>query len=446
MSIADLLLMYAQTTGEKIGCFREVQNSIEDSVHALLKEEIQRLKLDGFDTTQNAIRHAGGGEFRFRGLARNPDSIKSMHGFQKFWIEEAQSISQESLDKLTPTLREAGSEAWFSLNPGSAADPISKRFLLPFQDELERNGYYEDDIHLIIRVNYSDNPFFPASLEQERLWDYDNKSRAAYDHTWLGAFNDDVEDAIIRAEWFDACIDAHLKIKGWKPRGIRVCSHDPSDMGGDPKGIAFRHGTIVTHVDERGHGDVNEGADWATDYAIEHDADMFVYDEDGLGASLRRQINTALSGKRMRIEGFKGSQGVDRPNEQYQERGEFTDESKPRTNKETFKNKRAQKYWGLRDRFYLTYRCIVHGDHNDPDDMISISSNVPNIGKLRSEICRIPRKPNGSGFIQIMTKDEMKTKHKIVSPNMSDSVYMLWGIDPVKERPRAAKMNFRKAV
>jgi len=160
-TIADVLLMFAQKRGEKIGCFREMQNSIEDSVHSLLKDEILRLELNGFDTTHNAIRHIKGGEFKFKGLARNPDSVKSMHGFKKFWIEEAQSISAESLKQITPTLREDDSELWFSLNRMSSADPMSQRFFVPFENQFDEDGCYEDDLHLIIRVNYSDNPFFP---------------------------------------------------------------------------------------------------------------------------------------------------------------------------------------------------------------------------------------------------------------------------------------------
>lgn len=441
MSIADLLLMEAQTNQTKIGCFREIQNSIEDSVHALLKDEASRMELSGFDTTQNAIRHSDGGEFKFRGLARNPESVKSMHGFKRFWVEEAQSLSQESLDKLTPTLREAGSECWFSMNPGSAADPMSQRFIIPYQNQLDRDGYYEDELHLIIKINYYDNPFFPDDLELERSWCYDNRSRAEYDHIWLGAFNDEVPNSIIPVEWFDAAIDAHEKL-GFKPRGMRSVAHDPSDMGPDFKALALKHGSVLLDVQETEEGDVNDACDWATDYAIEHDADLFVYDADGLGASLRRQINTSLNGKKIRIEAFKGSEGVDRPTEIYQGKDEYADESKPRTNKETFKNKRAQKYWNLRDRFYLTYRAIEFNEYSNPDEMISISSKIKNRAKLRSEICRIPRKPNGAGLIQIMTKEEMK-KLKIASPNMADAVYMAFGTEPQnKSTPRHINIDY----
>jgi phage terminase large subunit len=94
-----------------------------------------------------------------------------------------------------------------------------------------------------------------------------------------------------------------------------------------------------------------------------------------------------------------------------------------RTNKDTFKNKRAQYYWSLRDRFYNTYRAVEKGEYVDPDLMISLSSEIPFLEKLRSEVCRIPKKPNGNGLIQILNKDEMK-RLKIPSPNMADSLMM----------------------
>lgn len=443
MTIADLLLMDSQVNGTKIGCFREVQNSIEDSVHALLKDEIERLGLGGFTTEKATIFNDQGGEFRFRGLARNPDAVKSMHGFRKFWVEEAQTISEDSLEKLTPTLREAGAELWFSLNPQSSADPMAQRFIIPFQDQLEAHGYYEDDLHLIIKLNYTDNPFFPESLEQERQWDFQHKSRAKYNHVWLGHFNDEVEDSIILAEWFDACIDAHTKIQGWEARGIKAVSHDPSDKGEDPKGLAMRHGTIITHVDENATYDVNDGCDWATDYAAKNQVDHFIYDSGGLGLSLRRQVNDSLESKKVQIHAFNGASGVLRPKDLYQGKLDNPDEERTRNNKETFKNLRAQSYWNLRDRMYATYLAIEKGVYTDPDDMVSLSSDIPMLDKLRSEVCRIPSKPNGSGLKQIMTKPEMR-KLKIKSPNMADCLMMLFGFE-AKKRSASVNMNFRRA-
>ena len=91
---------------------------------------------------------------------------------------------------------------------------------------------------------------------------------------------------------------------------------------------------------------------------------------------------------------------------------------------DTFRNKRAQYYMRLRDRFYKTYRAVTKGEYQDPDEMISISSGIENMDQFRSECCRIPRKYNPNGYFQIMTKREMKVQHKIESPNLPDPAMM----------------------
>ena len=419
-TFADIFLMKSQAEQAKVGCFREMQNSIEDSVHSLLKAEVDRLGLQGFTVEKSGIYNQQGGEFRFKGLARNPDAVKSMHGFKYFWIEEGQSISQDSLDMLTPTLRETGSELWISMNPQSSEDPVCKRFLKPFENELMSKGYYEDDLHLIVYINYFDNPWFPDSLEQERQWDYDNRPRAEYDHIWLGKYNDSIEHSIIKAEWFDAAIDAHLE-KGFKPRGALIATHDPSDEGKDNKAYALRHGSVILDLQETSEFDVNDGCDWATDLALSQGAEYFIWDADGMGVSLKRQVAKTFDNRRVQYQTFHGGGGVFNPDGTYEDKGY---KGPIKLNKHTFKNRRAQCYWLLRDRFYNTYRSVVHNDYIDPDQMISLSSEIDCLQKLRSEVCRIPKKPNGNGLIQIMSKDEMKTKYKIDSPNLADVLMM----------------------
>lgn len=422
-SIADLCIKDSQLYGLKIGCFREFMNSIEDSVHSLLKDEVRRLECSGFTVNNTSIHNSSGGAFKFKGLARNPDAMKSMHGFKRFWVEEAQTISEESLRLLTPTLREEDSEIWMSANPMSSADPFSQRFILPFQRELDRNGFYEDDMHLIIVSNYLDNPFFPAVLEEERRFDEQFLSRAEYEHIWLGKFNDTVEGAIIPVEWFNSAIDAH-EILGFKQIGATICTHDPSDETkrgkNDPAGFLARQGSVIFDIQEKTDGDVNEKADWATYWTREYNADVFRWDCDGLGASLKRQISTSLDGMRIDIEMFKGSEGVDNPDEIYQPDMQI-DRTNAKTNLQTFRNKRAQYYWYLRDRFYNTHIAITRKEYKDPETLISISSEIDCIDRFRSEVCRIPKKYNANGLIQIMSKEDMsKLKPPIPSPNLSD--------------------------
>jgi len=424
MSIADVLSHKVQVEGALVGCLREFQNSLDDSVFALLKSEIRRLKIPGFKNRSNKIIHESEGGFRFRGLARSIDAIKSMFGFKYFWLEEGQFISKESLKILTPTLREEDSELWISANPMSAADPFSERFVNPYQRELDKDGFYEDDLHYIVKINHSDNPWFPEVLEQERLHDFQALPRALYDHIWEGAFNDSVENALIKAEWFDACIDAHIKL-GFEAVGSRVAAHDPSDTGDDDKGYAFRHGSVVEEVLLKTSGDINEGCDWATGRAIQDNVDVFLWDCDGLGIGLNRQVNRVFEGKATLVAQYKGSEKVDNPDAPYEPADKISIQNQKK-NKEAIKNCRAQYYFELRNRVYRTYIAVTQKVYIDPDTMISFSSDITELTQLRSELCRLPIKPNPNGMFELFTKEEMLRKFKIPSPNLADSVKMLF--------------------
>jgi phage terminase large subunit len=427
-TFADIFICDAMR-GIKTACFREFQNSIDDSVHALLKGEIERLGFDGFDCQQNKILFNGEEMFKFRGLARNPEGVKSMYGFKRFWLEEGQTISFESLKALTPTLRTEESEIWISANLRSLADPFSQRFFKPFERELRANGVYEDDLHLITWVNYHDNAMFPEVLEQERVHDYTTLSRALYSHIWEGEPYDEVENSIVPLEWFEAAIDAHEKL-GFKGEGAIIAAHDPSDEGGDAKGYVLRHGAVVLDADEMTEGDVNVGCDWAIDKAIAGGADWFVWDCDGLGVTLKRQVDHALSGKKIDYFMYKGSESPENPEHEY-DPVDSTDPKKRKKNREAILNKRAQYYMRLAKRFHNTYRAVEKGEYINPDDMISLSSSIEKMDQLRSEVCRIPLKRNNSGKLQIMSKLEMARKpYELPSPNMADSLMMAMGYVP----------------
>lgn len=443
VGVIDIALHRIADFGHKVYGLREYQESIEDSVHSLFAEEIKRLSYDGFTTQKSTIFHESGGCTKYRGLSVNPESIKSASGFDLFLTEEAARLSLSSITHLTPTARNAAKpglpgqfieaeesdelkdvQMFFIANPQSKADPFSQRFLVPFWDEILRNGFYEDDLHLIIRVNWRDNPWFMQSgLNGERLNDKKILSTAKYNHIWEGDFLDDVENSIITVDMFNAAIDAHIKL-GFEPSGAVVVAHDPSDNGDDPKGLAVRRGSVFLDVDEYIDVDAFIGMKMACDRAREERADHFTYDADGMGAVLRDHATKYLAGMKVQQNMFRGSGSVEMPDAIYdwRNRGEGTRNSK--TNKETFKNKRAQFAWRLRDRFYNTWRAVTFGEYCDPDDMISLSSNIKHMDLLRSQVCRIPKVPNNNGMIQIMSKIDMKQKLKIPSPNMFDAMMM----------------------
>lgn len=444
IGFGDIFTMKMETEKADIYCLREYQDSVLDSVHRVFVDSINdRLQLSGWDIQENKVIAPTGARTNYKGASRNPDSIQSAQGYKYSWFEEAHRASKASLDKLLPTiLRNPGAECWFSANPQSSGDPFSQRFIVPYQDELDRNGYYEDDIHLIVVVNWRDNPWWNEEQERLRKWDFENRPRAEYDWIWEGRFNDTVENSIIKQEWFDAALDAH-KIERlqsvFKPTGAVVSAHDPSGQGSDSKGYACRHGSIIKKVREKTDGDIDDGFDWAVDESLADNADWFIFDADGMGSGAKRQVSDAFRGKRVQYHMFRGSlsgSAQDNAENVYLPVND-SNGSKPKTYMEEFFNNRAQYYFELARRLENTYRCVVKGQYIAPDDMISIDTDgVDNIVKLRAELCRLPRKPNGRGLKQVMSKEDM-AKMDIKSPNMGDSVMMTMFMPPaVQMQPK----------
>jgi len=440
--IADKVLVDVMQ-GKIWCCAREYQNSIDESVYRTLCDEIDRLGLTGFIIKAQGIEHESGGYIFFRGLARNITSIKGMlSGVDGLWIEEGENLSENTLRVLTASLRNSAKdyddmmrlgidiadikmpEIWVSMNRGSRGDPIAKKYLSRADAALAMHGVYEDDTVLIVQANYTDMPrnwFLGSGLEQERIDDEQNMSPAQYRHKWHGDYLETVENAIIQPEWFDACVDAHLAL-GFEPVGQELCAYDPSDQGGDPAAIGHQHGSVVLDVRELDGSNVEEKTGEAIKYTLERKPDAFTWDCDGLGAGLTYQVNQGLGGKKIKIEQFKGSFSADNPDRVYmpvsgQEMG------KQKTNKDTFVNWRSQFYTELADKMLKTYLAVKKGKKvYNADELISFSSSIKNIDKLKTEVCRIPLKPGGR--IQILSKPEMK-KLGIDSPNMADVVMMM---------------------
>lgn len=431
IGFGDIFTMKMETEGADVYCLREFQESVLDSVHRVFIGSItERLKLPNWKIEEKRVISPRGARTVYRGAARNPDNIQSAQGYKYSWFEEAHRASKTSLDKLLPTiLRNPGAECWFSGNPQSSGDPFSQRFIVPYLQQLQSTGYYEDDLHLIVVVNWRDNPWWSDDQDVLRLWDYENRPRAEYDWIWEGAFNDTVEGSIIKPEWFDAAIDAHLLDKRteglFEPRGAVIAAHDPFDDGEDAGGLAIRHGSIIKHVSAKRTGQIDEVCDWATGEALKAGADWFVWDGDGMGTGLKRQVALAFNGTRTRYQMFRGSlsgSAQDNADKIYMKtEGESASN---KTYADTFKNNRAQYYIALANRFKATYDFVVKGKHSDPADMISLSSaGISDMVALRAEVCRIPRKPNANGLEQIMSKEDMR-KAGIKSPNMSDAIMM----------------------
>lgn len=174
-----VLACYVRTT--RVVCIREVQKSIKDSVKQLIVDKIEKLGLGAFfDVQDQLIKGIGpcdGSLIVFRGMqSYNAETIKSLEGFDIAWVEEAQTLSEHSLDMLRPTLRKEGSEIWFSYNPRYKTDPVDKFFMKSPPDN-----------STVITINWSDNPWFPDVLRKEMEQDFARDPDKA-EHIWNGAY------------------------------------------------------------------------------------------------------------------------------------------------------------------------------------------------------------------------------------------------------------------
>jgi phage terminase large subunit len=187
--IARALLIIGAERKLRIACGRETQRSIGDSVHHLLKSQIDALGLGAFYRVRDShVEGVNGTLITYHGLKTNIASLKSIEGIDIFWAEEAQAISKTSWDVLIPTIRKDGSEIWVSFNPELDTDETYRRFVLSPPSKA-----------MVIKLNWRDNPWFNAVLTQE-LEDCRARSEDDYLHIWEGNTKQVLDGAIFASE------------------------------------------------------------------------------------------------------------------------------------------------------------------------------------------------------------------------------------------------------
>jgi len=177
-TVARVLLIRARQERTRVGCFREYQNSIADSSHQLLKDLIAKYKLTDFKVTDKSIVNTvNGSDFLFKGLHNNEQSIKSTEGIDIAWVEEAQTVSQSSLEILTPTVRKPGSQIIYTYNRLEEEDPVHVRLVIEGRPNT-----------LILNVNYDVALKYGWMPDEMRLEMEDDKEKRPdlYRHKWGG--------------------------------------------------------------------------------------------------------------------------------------------------------------------------------------------------------------------------------------------------------------------
>lgn len=177
-TVARFLLIRARQRKTRVACFREFQNSISESSYQLLADLIRQYELSEFELTNNSIiSKLNGSDFIFKGLWNNEQSIKSIEGIDIAWVEEAQTVSEKSLEVLTPTVRKEGSQIIYTYNRLLEEDPVHNRLVIQGRPNT-----------LIINVNYDIAIKYGMMPDVIRLEMEDDKEKrpTLYKHKWLG--------------------------------------------------------------------------------------------------------------------------------------------------------------------------------------------------------------------------------------------------------------------
>ena len=301
--------------GTRIVCIREVQRSLKESVKLLLEDMIEAFKVGHyFRVLHDRIEGRGNSLIVFQGMQdHTAESVKSLAGFNVAYAEEAQTLTSRSLELLRPTIREPGSELWFSWNPRNAGDPVDKLL----------RGESPPENSIIIRVGYKDNPWFPPELEEERRFDLEHNP-ARYSHIWDGEY----EPRAIGAIWDREVIHRNRRAEAPPLARTLVCIDPPkkSEEGSDRAGI------VVTALGQDGRGYVLHDAskvaspeEWAKTaiglYDL-YEADAIVAEINNGGEMVKQTIHsirksvrvievTATRGKHVRAEPISALYSID---------------------------------------------------------------------------------------------------------------------------------------
>ena len=392
-------------------CVREIQKSLKFSAKKLLEDKIRLFGVSHlFDITLTEIRRIGGtGIIIFQGMQdHTADSIKSLEGFDRCWVEEAQSISERSMELLLPTIRAPGSEIWFSWNPNNLEDPIEKLF----------GAHTEDGDMLCTHINFTENIHITKEIIKEASR-HKLASPETYDHVWLGVANSGIESAFIKPKWIRASVDAHLTLQDLSNNlGSSVIGFDVADEGQDNNCLSFRYGSIIEYSDEWHDGDTGQSTRKVYNQAKKEMCGV-VYDSIGVGAGAKAEsnrLNSDPDNKEIKFTPFNAGSAVPRPDSEAQKGTDIL-------NKDFFSNAKAYYWWQLRQRFYNTYLAVTKNRRFNLDELISLSSKNPLNEKLISELSRCKIDYDNNGRVKVESKKDM-IKRGVKSPNIADSVVM----------------------
>jgi phage terminase large subunit len=381
-SVARILLYLGEKRKLRIVCGREVQANIEESVYMLLKDLIAQYRLAYTVQARKIIHKTSGTVFTFKGFREQGQvSIKGLEGVDILWIDEAQSITKNTLDVIMPTMRKDTVKVFFTMNRFLREDAVPA-YCASIPDEC-----------LHISINYFENPFCPLILKKQ-AWACKERSEKDYNHIWLGQPLTTSTDYLFN---FDRLYDA-LKIKPFGELLLkqRVMGIDMAAQGDD-----FCVATVLDRASNQ-HWQVTERIRWdendtmvsvgkIIDLIGRFKPDVTIIDKDGLGKPVYDRLNEVLGDGYKALYGFQGGStaGIDT---------------------KSYANVRAAAYFTVKDWFDNGFLCIRETDR-----------------ELVTELEKIKMKYRSSGARLIQPKVEMKKPPPVglgFSPDNADSLMM----------------------
>lgn len=411
---AGMAVYLASTCRIRLLATREFQNRISDSVFTVLVDTIQRFGMSSeFDIGATTITHRRtGSDFLFYGRSRNINEIKGLERIDIHWSEESELLTEDQWGIIDPTLRREGSQHWIIFNPRFQDDYVYQRFVVnPPADTLCR------------RINYDENPWL-SETSRKRIEAMRRDDPEGYEHYYLGTPWENTEGSVIMRSWIEASVDAHIKL-GIEPTGARRIGFDVADDGADKCANVSAHGFLVDWCDEwNGTEDqLLQSCSRTYGNARQRDAEI-IYDSIGVGAGCGSKFDELNAAHRIRIRHSKFNAGsaVLSPDAIY------TGKVK---NKDQFANLKAQTWWCVADRFRNTFNAVKNGQKFRDDELISISSTIPHLEKLKAELSTPKREFDQNGRVKVESKKDL-AKRDIKSPNLGDAFVMLFA--PQKSR------------
>jgi phage terminase large subunit len=278
-SLTSLICQRANyESGLRIGCFREIQETLEESVYALIEDRVHYLRYNKWKFTDKYINTPTGSHFIFRGLKdlRASRNVKGLANFDIFFIEEAASITMESWNFLMPTLmRNPGSELWFCYNPEEEIDPVTEKIW---------NRNRSDALCIELQPGPEDNPWWNDGLQTEMEEDFKFDPDEA-EHIWLGQPRKQGLNAAIARAKIRGAMDRNIE-----PEGQIVVGCDPADFGDDHTEIYIRKGLkTIDHRTVKHYDGIQIAA--TISEMIKGDPSIPInLDTTGIGVSTRDQL------------------------------------------------------------------------------------------------------------------------------------------------------------